>query len=75
MTEPTVTISVARKINLGDYESADLFISLNGIKPGMTAKDMQPLLDVAMVGWDEVYAVMKDEVNRVVEAHHRRRAK
>lgn len=75
MTEPTVTISVSRKINLGDYESADLFISLNGVKPGMTAKEMQPLLDVAMVGWDEMHALLSDEISRVVEAHRRRKTR
>lgn len=44
-TIPTITVSLARKINCGNYESADVFMSINGISHETTEEDMNALLD------------------------------
>ncbi len=60
--EPTIAVSMARKINLGNYESADCFVSISGIKDGMNAAEMESLLDTGKVAWDLVRAALKDEI-------------
>ena len=44
---PTVTVSISRKINLGNYESADIFFSVNGIEKGTSDQEIEELLDTA----------------------------
>jgi hypothetical protein len=63
-TEPTITVSVARKINLGNYESADYFVSLSGIPAGTTAEQMKPLLDTGRVAWEQVRAALVEQIKR-----------
>lgn len=38
-------MSVTRKINLGNYESADAFISISGISEDTTPKEIDAILD------------------------------
>jgi hypothetical protein len=41
----TATISMSRKVNLGNYESADAFLSVGGIALETTEEDVIALLD------------------------------
>jgi len=41
----TATISMSRKVNLGNYESADAFMSVGGITHETTEADVVALLD------------------------------
>ena len=43
--ELAATISVSRKVNLGNYESADVFMSVGGITHETTDVDVVNLLD------------------------------
>jgi hypothetical protein len=49
--EPTITVSMSRKVNLGNFESADCFVSIGGLKAGMTPEEIEPLLVVGRFGW------------------------
>lgn len=49
--EPTITVSVAMKINLGNYESADAFVSCSGLPAGATAEQIEELLDTGKLAW------------------------
>lgn len=62
--EPTITVSMSRKINLGNYESADCFVSISGIREGMTADDLAPLLETGKVGWDLVRDALAEQVRK-----------
>ena len=66
--QPTITVSMARKIKLGNYESADCFVSMSGVTAGMTAEEMAPLLNTAEVAWGEVRAALADEIARTRSA-------
>jgi hypothetical protein len=67
MSEPTITVSVARKVNKGNYESADFFVSISGITAGMTAEQMKPLLDTGRVAWEQVRAALVEQLKRGIE--------
>lgn len=54
MDVPSVTVSVARKVNLGNYESEDIFLSISGVTPTMSRDDMNELLECGNVAYDLV---------------------
>jgi len=49
--KPTVSVSVAMKVNLGNYESADAFISVSGLEAGATEAQIEELLDTGHLAW------------------------
>lgn len=65
--EPTLTISMARKINMGNYESADCFVSISGVTAGMSAEEMAPLLETGKVAWDQVKMALLDGMRKIKE--------
>ena len=42
------------KVNLGNYESADAFLSLSGLEAGTTPEEMAALLDTGKIAWGEL---------------------
>ena len=44
--EPTVSVSVSRKVHLGNYESVDIFFSLNALPVDANEQDMMELLQM-----------------------------
>jgi hypothetical protein len=60
--EPTTTVSMSRKINMGNYESCDVFVSLNGVRAGMTPEQLAPLLNTTKIAWDLVRAQLIEQV-------------
>lgn len=49
--QPTVSVSVSMKVNLGNYESADAFVSLSGLNVDATAEEIEALLNTGKVAW------------------------
>lgn len=41
----SLSVSVSRKVNLGNYESADFFLSVSGIVPGTTEEEIAALVE------------------------------
>jgi hypothetical protein len=64
MTEPTVSVSIAFKKNLGNYQSADYFVSLSGLKAGTTVEQMQPLLETGRLAWEVIRAALAEQIKR-----------
>jgi hypothetical protein len=60
--EPTITVSLARKINTGNYTSADVFVSLSGLKAGMTPADIEPLLVVGKFAWEAAREALLEQI-------------
>ncbi len=63
--EPTISVSMSRKLNLGNYESADCFVSISGVRAGMTADDLSPLMATGKVAWEAVRAELLTGMKRV----------
>ena len=47
-----VSVSISRKINLGNYESADAFVSLSNIPVGATQEEIEEALATGRLVWD-----------------------
>ncbi len=72
--EPTVTISMSRKLNLENlwgpkfkYESAEVFVSVKDVRAGMTPDEIAALMDTGRVAWDQVRASLAEQVAKVKE--------
>ncbi len=69
--ETTITISMSRKVNLGNYSSADCFVSISGIKAGMTVEELTPLIDTGKVGWELVKHALTEKVREIISENAR----
>ena len=49
-----VSISLSRKVNLGNYESADAFISLSDVPVGATEEEIEDALDTGRLVWERM---------------------
>ena len=48
---PTVSVSVSMKVNLGNYESADAFVSVSGLREGTPLEEIEALLETGKLAW------------------------
>ena len=67
--EPTISVSMSKKLNVGNYESVDVFVSINGVRAGMTAEQMAPLLNTAQTAWDQIKHALVTQVRMLREEH------
>lgn len=54
-----VTLSLSRKVNLGNYESADVFMSLNNVSIGASEEEVEAALETGKI----VFDVLRTEIN------------
>lgn len=59
---PTVTVSMSRKLNLGNYESADFFVCITGAHAGMTSEEIAALLTVGKDAWEQVRRSLGEQI-------------
>lgn len=55
----SATISISRKINLGNYESADVFISIGNIRDTTTDEEVTMLLDGPVA---DTFKILRDRL-------------
>lgn len=61
---PSVSVSISRKVNLGNYESVDLFMSVNGVDKYTTQEE----IDEALAAGELAYGQLKEHLRaRIVE--------
>lgn len=65
MSDISISISVTRKVNLGNYESADAFLSLSGIPVDATEADILDALNAADLAFEPIKAKAVEMANRL----------
>lgn len=53
--EPGISVSIARKIQLGGYESVDIFMAVTGLEPGCSDAEIEE----ALATGDRAFALLK----------------
>lgn len=56
--ETKLSMSVEYKVNLGNYESASVFVCLSGVPVGATEDDIEECMDTAGLAWE----IIRDRV-------------
>ena len=59
----SLTLSLSHKINLGNYESAECFVSVSGVTVATTPDDIDEILDQSKI----VYAKVLDSLRSKIE--------
>lgn len=63
-----VSVSLSRKINLGNYESADAFVSLSDVPLGASEADIEEALDLGRIIWDAMKPRLIEKTRELREA-------
>ena len=63
--EPTLSISVDMKVNLGDYNSAGAFVSMSGVTAETTPEEMDRVLETGKIAWDKLRADLSAKVQAI----------
>ena len=59
---PRIAITIDRKINLGNYESASVGIVLSGVEVGTTEEEIDAMLDTGRIMFDRMRERLKEKV-------------
>ena len=58
----TVGASVQMKVNLGNYESADAFLSIQNITADTTPEEMDAVIDQQRIAYEKLRVALKEKV-------------
>lgn len=62
----TMSVSLSRKLNLGNYESIDIFVSVSGVTTETTTEEVEQLLG-NRIAWDAVARDLRQKIAEVRE--------
>jgi hypothetical protein len=66
MQQLNSSISISMKVNLGNYESAEAYLSVNNITADTTPEEIQSLLDGPVkISYDELKIRMKEKIQQL----------
>ncbi len=63
--KPTISVSVSMKVNLGNYESADAFVSLSGLAAGTSTEQVEDLLDTGKLAWSLMTVRLNEKIKDI----------
>ncbi len=61
----TTTVSVSRKVNTGNYESADLFVAISGITEDTTPDEMDWMLDQGKIAYSKIADRIREQTTEI----------
>ena len=61
----TMSLSLSRKINTGNYESVDVFVSVSGITAETTEAEIEQLLG-SRIAWDAIRHDLRAKSEEVI---------
>jgi len=65
--EPSLSLSVEMKVNLGSYNSAGAFVSMSGVTRETTEEEMDGLLANGRMAWEKLRADLAEKVRQLKE--------
>ena len=66
--EPRVTIAIDQKLNMGNYESATVGITLSSLPAGVTEAEIEALLDTGRLAYGKMIERLAEKVAAKREA-------
>ncbi len=60
--QPRIAVTIDRKINLGNYESASVGLVLSGVPVGATVEEIDAMLDTGKIMYDQMRARLQEQV-------------
>ena len=61
--EPRISVSIKRRINLGSYESVDIFMAVSGVEPGATTEEIEEL----MVTGNRAFEILTGHIGKKIQ--------
>lgn len=60
-----VSVSATQKVNLGNYEAADVYVGLNNIPTGATEEEIEAALETSELAFNYVRTVISERVAEI----------
>lgn len=60
-----ISVSATQKVNLGNYESADVFVALSNLDSGVSEDEMMMALETGELAFGCVKAFIRDRVAEI----------